>query len=194
MEFTDFELDILSEIGNVSVGGAATSLSDFVNKIVTITIPKIAFRSFKEIKNDFEPSAIAARIDYVEGFSGSNILLIKKEDALACSIIVAKEKLGMEPVAWDEWTQNILEEIFNIMVGTMSSQMSIIFDRKVLIDPPQLYEKQPSDLDFYEDDEVLCEIRFELNINGKMKLKLMNLMSKSQAAMMIDIIKGIHHM
>ena len=193
MEFSEFELDILSEIGNVTVGGAATSLSDFVHKMVTISIPKTTFRTFGEIKNDFEPSAIAARINYVEGFWGSNIMMIKKEDAIAFAKVIAKEKLGIHHESWDDLSKNIVEEMFNIMVGTMSSQMSLIFDRKVLIEPPQLYEKQSDDLDFYDDNEELCEIRFEFRIEDRLKLRLMKLMSKSQAAMMIDIIKGIHH-
>lgn len=192
MEFLELELDILSEIGNVSVGGAATSLSDFVKKMVTISIPKTTFRTFAEIKNEFEPTAIATRVNYIEGFSGSNVLLIKKEDAIAFSNLIAKEKLGTEVTQWNTLAKNILEEVFNIMVGTMSSQMSLIFDRNVRIDLPIIYERKPDDLDFYDDKQELCEIAFILKIEDEMKLKIMKLMNKQQATMMVDIIKGIH--
>lgn len=190
MNFSEFDLSILGEIGNVSVGGAATSLSDFVNKLVTISIPDTKISKFEEIKSAFEPAVVFAKIGYSQGFTGSNIMLMRKEEALDFVKIIVREKLGKEIEEWDDFARNVLAEIFNIMVGNMSSSMSDIFNKDIKIETPQIFEENADDLDFYGKDDVLIAVWFEMRLEDSFKLKLVQLITEDQAKLMVDLIKG----
>lgn len=194
MHFSDFDLSILGEIGNVSVGGAAASLSDFVNKIVTISIPNTKIETFEELKNQFEPSVIFAKVDFKDGLNGSNLLLMKKEEAINFSKIIVKEKLGIDIHTWDEFSENALAEVFNIMVGNMTSAMSELFHKKIKIETPEMYEVESKELDFYPNDEKLISIRFEIKLENILKVNLVKIITEKQASEMIKMIKGDHHL
>jgi flagellar motor switch protein FliN/FliY len=189
MQFSEFDLSILGEIGNVSVGGAATSLSNFVNKIVTISIPETRILTMSEVKKQFEPDVVYAKIDYSLGFSGSNLMLMKKEDALEFSKIVMKEKLGLDVKEWNDDARNVLNEVFNIMVGNMSSSMSMIFNKHVKIMPPHLYE---NDMDKENElkEEKLVTVWFDVKIEDALKVRLVKIITIEQSEEMIKMIKG----
>ena len=189
LTFSDFDLSILGEIGNVSVGGAATSLSDFVNKLVMISIPDTKIMKFKDLKKSFEPAVVYAKVDYVNGFKGSNILLMKSEEAKKFSEIIIEEKLGKREFKWDDFSKNVITEAFNIMVGHMSASMSELFQKGINIEPPELLEMNASELDFFNDEEEFVSIWFEVRIEDHLKIRLMKLLTIEQAEDMIALIK-----
>lgn len=190
MNFSDFDLSILGEIGNVSVGGAATSLSDFANKVVTISIPDTKIIPFKEIKTMFEPEVILAKIDYINALQGSNILILKKEEALELSKVIAKEKIGVDITEWDSFSENVIAEIFNIMAGNMSASISDILNKEVKILTPEIKNQVAEDMNYFEDDDMLVAVWFEVRVENIFKLKLVTLMTNQQGLDMINIIKG----
>lgn len=194
MNFSDFDLSILGEIGNVSVGGAAASLSDFVNKVVTISIPDTKILTFKELKEKFEPAVVFAKIDYTQGLAGSNMLILKKEEAVDLSKVVVKEKLNMDLYEWDDFSKNVIAEIFNIMAGNMSASMSEVLNKNIKILTPQVNEVKSSELDYFPDDEKLITVWFEVKIENIYKLRLVKIITKSQGEEMINLIKGENHL
>lgn len=192
VRFDKEELDILSEIGNMTVGQAATSLSDFVNKMVTITIPDTKVYSYKEMKQEFDSTVVTTKIDYIDGFLGSNLLMMKREDAVHFSKIITQEKLGNGDLVneWGEIAKEILAEVFNIMVGNMSSGMSDIFNRYIKIDTPIMYTEEEGPIEIFQDDEILVAIWFDVKIETEFSIRLVNIISTSQAEKMVSIIKG----
>jgi chemotaxis protein CheY-P-specific phosphatase CheC len=119
---------------------------------------------------------------------------MKKEEAINFSRIIVKEKLGIEINAWDEFSKNALAEVFNIMVGNMTSAMSELFHKKIKIDTPQIYEVESKELDFYQNDEKLISIRFEIKLENMIKVNLVKIITEKQASEMIKMIKGDHHL
>lgn len=194
MKFSEFDLNILGEIGNISVGGAATSLSDFVNKLVTISIPDTKIQTFKDIKQEFGTTFIFAKIDYSEGLEGSNVLLMKKEEAFAFSKIIVKEKLDQDVDKWDEFSEEVLAEVFNIMVGNMSSTMSEMFNQNIKIETPQVAEDMAENMNYYKEDEQLITVWFELRVENSFKLKLVNIITDIQAQQMINLLREDHQL
>jgi len=190
--FDGEQLDILSEIGNMTVGQAATSLGNFMNKLVNITIPDTKVYTYGELKKEFQESIIATQIDYVDGFVGSNLLMINEQDAMKFSHYITKEKLGIdEPFeGWNDLSKSALAEIFNIMVGNMSSGMSNIFNRHVTIDVPHLYLDMNDYKNPFTDDEILVAIWFDIRVEGDFSIRIVNIVSTSQAETMLKIIKG----
>lgn len=189
MKFSEFDLNVLAEIGNISVGGAATSLSNFVNKLVTISIPDTKVQTFKELKESVGSELIIAKIDYLEGLQGSNVLLMKKQEAFEFSRIIVKEKLNMEMFAWSQFSEEVLAEMFNIMVGNMSSAMSEMFNKNIKIEAPLVKEGEIETLNFFEEDEMLISIWFELRVENAFNLKLVKILTSDQAQEMINLLK-----
>jgi flagellar motor switch protein FliN len=193
MEFSNVELSIIGEIGNVSVGGAASSLSDFVHKAVNISIPETKVLSFKEIKKILGDTPIYTKIDYKEGFRGTNLLMLKTEEARQFTEIILKEKLNMEFEEWDSFAENVLSEVFNIMAGNMSTAMSLVFNKNITIEPPQLYKnEEEEEMALFDDDDELVSVWFDVQVEDKLTLKLVNIVTVQQSQEMIWMIKGDH--
>jgi flagellar motor switch protein FliN len=189
MKFSEFDLNILAEIGNISVGGAATSLSNFVNKLVTISIPDTKIQTFKELKENFDEEIVFAKIDYSSGLEGSNILLMTKKEAFEFSQIIVKEKLDENLESWSEFSEEVLSEMFNIMVGNMTSSMSEIFNKNIRIETPRIKDGEVEVTKEYEESEVLVGIWFELRVESNFSLKLVNIMTEKQAKQMIELLR-----
>ena len=189
MAFSNLELSILGEIGNVSVGGAATSLSDFVNKLVTISIPKTQITTTKRIREEF-PIPMYVKIDYTGELEGSNLLMIDKEQGLEFTKIIAKEKIGMEIDEWGELSENVLKEVFNIMAGHMANSMEIIFKKEVRIKPPEFEDGDAKDAFGTEENETVVLVSFDIKVEGEIKIKMVNVIKKEQAEIMINLIAG----
>lgn len=194
MKFSEFDLNILGEIGNISVGGAATSLSDFMNKLVTISIPDTKVQTFKELKEEFGSSFVFAKIDYADGLEGSNVLLMKKEEAFSFSKIIAKEKLQIDVTVWDDFSKEVLAEVFNIMVGNMTSSMSEMFSHNIKIDTPQIMEGVAENMTYYKEDETLVTIWFEIRVENSFNVKLVKIINDTQAQQMIHLLREDHQL
>ncbi|PGK51580.1 hypothetical protein CN918_27700 [Priestia megaterium] len=196
VKFNKEQLDILSEVGNMTVGQAATSLSDFVNKMVTITIPTTKVYTYKELREEFASSVVTTKIDYTEGFEGSNLLMMQLGDAVDFSKVVTEEKLGNGDTisTWGDLSKVILEEVFNIMVGNMSSGMSDIFNRYIKIGTPVMYVDTEERDTFFPDSETLVAIWFDIRIETDISIRLCNIITISQAQKMLSIIEGDYHL
>ncbi|MER2255809.1 MAG: chemotaxis protein CheC, partial [Priestia megaterium] len=83
--FTEMEKDALGEIGNISFGSSATALSALLNQKVDITTPFVSLVYKEELTNEFPNPHVAVQVQYTEGFSGTNLLVIKHEDAAVIS-------------------------------------------------------------------------------------------------------------
>lgn len=194
VNFSEIDLNLLGEIGNISVGGAATSLSDFVDKLVTISVPDTKVQTFSEVAETFGDEYIFVKIDYTEGLEGANLLLIKKEEAMKLENIVLRDGLRKGFSSEINGYKEILMELFNIMVGNMTATMSEMFGRSIKIDPPLLEENSIEPLDFYALEERLVTIWFELRIENSFQMKLVKIINQTQAEQMINLLKEDHQL
>lgn len=194
MKFSEFEMTILGEIGNISVGGAATSLSDFMSKLVTISNPDTKIQTFHELKEKFGASFVFAKIDYVDGLEGSNVLLMKKEEAFELSRIIAKEKLEIDINEWGDFSKEVLSEVFNIMVGSMSASMSELFKQNIKIDTPEIVEDLAENMTYYQEEEQLVTIWFEIRVEHSFNVKLVKIIHDTQAQQMIQLLREDHQL
>lgn len=194
MKFSEFDLNIIGEIGNISVGGAATSLSNFVNKLVTISIPDAKIQNLTELKENFGSDVVYVKINYTNGLDGSNLLLMRKDEAVKFAQVVAKEKLNIELDDWGDLSREVLVEVFNIMVGNMSSAMSEIFNQNIKIDTPQMMENNSSELLNFIGEERFISIWFEMRIENSFKIKFLKILNDKQAAHMIALLREDHEL
>lgn len=189
MKFTYDEMQMLGEIGNISVGNSASSLSDFINRLITITCPDPQELMFQEIKEKLSPSLVVTKIDFKEGLEGSNLMIMEKEEAIGFVKFILKEKLNQDFGQWDDENKEVLAEVFNIMIGNMSSALSEQFEKNVRINTPEIYELDKEEMDFFGNDEKLISIWFEMNIENIYHVKIVQIITKNQAKNLIDLAK-----
>lgn len=88
---SDIEKDTLGEIGNISFGSSATALSTLLNQKVDITTPTVSVISKNMLSDEFPQPYVAIRVNYTEGFSGMNLLVIEQADAAVIADLMLGE-------------------------------------------------------------------------------------------------------
>ena len=176
---SDLEKDALGEIGNISLGSSATTLSTILNQKVEITTPSVSVVRKTGLKEEFPYEHVKLQVNYMDGFSGENIFLMKAEDAAIISDIM----LGGDGTSPSEILTDIelsaVQEAMNQMMGSSATSMSTVFNKKVDISPPTVdYE----DIDKLEEvfekldiEDVFVRIMFNLRVGELIDSNIMQL-------------------
>lgn len=177
---TELEKDALGEIGNISLGSSATTLSTLLNQKVEITTPSVSIVRKTGLKEEFPYEHVKLQVNYLEGFSGENIFLMKAEDAAVISDIM----LGGDGTSPSEELTEIelsaVQEAMNQMMGSSATSMSTVFDKKVDISPPTVnYEdidKLEEVMEKLEIEDVFVRILFDLKVGDLINSNIMQIM------------------
>ncbi len=135
---TDMEKDTIAEVGNISLGSSATALSELLNKAVDITTPKLNIVKVGEIQEKYPIPCVLVDVDYVAGLQGSNMLMVKKNDALIIAALMMGEPHEGKEGDLTEIELSAVQEAMNQMMGSMATSMSDLFQRPIDISPPSL--------------------------------------------------------
>ncbi len=180
------EVDTLGEIGNISFGSSATTLSTLLNQKVEITTPQVSVMAQEELKNfTFEP--VSVQVNYLEGFSGKNVFVIKSEDAAIISDIMLGGD-GTNPTEeLNEIHLSAVQEAMNQMMGAAATSMSTIFNKRVDISPPTIHIEDPEQ----ESTSVLGEdpfvkVAFQLKVGNLIDSTIFQLMPIGFAKDLVD--------
>lgn len=65
---SEMQLDAIGEIMNISMGSAATAVSELLNAKVWITTPKVTVIQASELNYDRLEPAICVKIEYIKAF------------------------------------------------------------------------------------------------------------------------------
>ncbi|WP_188454380.1 flagellar motor switch phosphatase FliY [Virgibacillus oceani] len=186
---SSIEVDTLGEIGNISFGSSATTLSTLLNQKVDITTPKVAIIKKSNIENEFEFEHVSIQVNYVEGFSGQNVLVIKSEDAAVISDIM----LGGDGTAPAEALNDIhlsaVQEAMNQMMGSAATSMSTVFGKRVDISPPSINlvnTDSDDDISVIKDELVFVKVSFQLKVGNLIDSNIMQLIPISFAKQLVD--------
>lgn len=191
---TPIEQDALGEIGNITFGSAATALSTLLGKKVDITTPKVSIIVREELEKEFPRPHVAIHVNYVDGFDGINLLVIKTRDA---QVIADLMMGGTGNVTDDMELSDIhisaVQEAMNQMMGSSATSMSTIFNRFVNISPPGiniLDLPKGEGKDQLPREEVFVKISFRLIIGDLIDSTLMQLLTVSFSKEMVSILLG----
>ncbi len=162
---TDVEKDALGEIGNISFGSSATTLSTLLNQKVEITTPAVTTVDKEELESEVTFKPVSVQVNYIKGFIGNNVFFIKSEDAA----IIADIMLGGDGTSPDgelnEMHLSAVQEAMNQMMGSAATSMSTVFNKKIDISPPEIIhglDQQKKDLLFGE--KVYVKVFFKLMV------------------------------
>jgi len=172
---TPEEIDALGEIGNISMGSAATTLSQLLNKRVLITSPAVTTTNQKDFLTAFNMPYLVIQIKFKEGFDGYNVLIIKQQDA----IVMANLMMGGDgtdlPEEISEMEISAASEAMNQMIGTACTSLADLLNKNINIAPPETamvkeVEKLEIDLPF---TDPIVVISFKMNIENLLDTNIM---------------------
>ena len=194
-ELTDVEKDEIGEIANICMGTAATTLFSLVNRKVEISTPVVSYASWKNISSEYERPCVFIRIAYTEGLDGNNILILKENDVK----IITDLMMGGDGTNIDgelgELHLSAICEAMNQMMGSASTSLSSMLDRKIDISPPTAdVIDMTSDIDEGSIDQFLTgnfvKISFHMEIGDLVDSTIMQLYPISFAKEMCE---GVMH-
>ena len=194
-DLSDIEKDAMGEIGNISMGSAATTLSILLSRRVSITTPKVRISSINEIKKQYPLPYLVIEVGYTHGLIGSNILAIRESDALIISDLMMGGDGTNPPSELNELYMSAVSEAMNQMMGSVATSMSTVFKKKIDIAPPAC-----NLMDFSEDatitsvtspDAPMVEVSFRMEVEDLIDSQIMQLVSLDVAKEMVANLIGV---
>lgn len=186
---SSIETDALGEIGNISFGSSATTLSTLLNQKVEITTPTISTIKHSELENEFPKPHVGVEVQYTDGFEGVNLFVLQANDAA----IIADLMLGGDGKTNSEELNDIhlsaVQEAMNQMMGTAATSMSTVFSKRVDISPPSIMVfdvKEERNNQYIPDDDVLIKVSFQLQIGDLIDSKIMQILPVPFAKSMVE--------
>ena len=187
---TDMERDALGEIGNISMGGAATTLSVLLGRKVSITTPTVSISNMRQLKEKYPVPFLVVEVGYSIGIEGNNVLCIQAKDAA----IIADLMMGNDGTNPDEELSEIhmsaVSESMNQMMGSVATALSSMFNKKVDITPPVVTlvdlgtEEVVSKL--LDKADPIVQASFRMEVDGLIDSEIMQLLPLDVAREMVD--------
>ncbi len=181
IEFNSYEIDAVGEILNISMGSAATAVSELLNAKVWITTPKVNVVNVGDLNYDNLEPAICVKIVYVEGITGLNMMVLKQNDVQLILNQLLGNPLVIDPdFEFDEMSISAVSEIMNQMMGASATALSDLLGMTVDISVPTPYiiEKASfGDLCEMDASETVVAVTFNLTIDGVMESEFMSVLS-----------------
>lgn len=168
---TDIEVDALGEIGNISMGSAATALSNLLNRRVDITTPVVTLTNSAELSQKYERPCVSVNVPYVEGLHGDNVLVIKMDDVKAITtLLIGSDEYSGSDVEINEIHLSAISEVMNQMMGASATALSQLMQMRINIAPPaaevmDFSERFASNTNIVEDsNDMLVASTFKMDV------------------------------
>ncbi|MDE7279738.1 MAG: flagellar motor switch phosphatase FliY [Oscillospiraceae bacterium] len=191
--FGDAEMDAIGEIMNITMGSAATAVSNMLSAKVWITTPQVKVIRSEELSfPELEPS-IMVKIKYTQGVSGENVLVLKQNDVQ----LILNQLMGLplevsEDFQFDEMNISAVCEVMNQMMGASATALSEIIETTVDISTPEaVVQEGGADAvrqEIYDltGQDFVCIVKFDLTIDGVIKSEFISVLTISLAKEMAD--------
>lgn len=187
---TDIEADTLGEIGNITFGSAATSLSTLLQHRVDITTPEVSVMAHEQIREYFPHPYVLVAVEFTEGIIGSNALAIEIKDAKTIAdLMLGGDGTNVEGDL-NEMHLSAVGEAMNQMMGGAATSMSQMFGRSINISPPrvEMVDLSTDDQDFFEFDGDVVNIQFQLRVGELIDSRIMQLVPFEFAKNMVQML------
>ena len=135
-KLTTEEEDAIGEIGNISMGTAATTLFSLLNQKVTITTPNVSYATWENLMESYDRPCVFIQISYKVGLDGNNVLILKEQDVK----VITDLMMGGDGTNVDgelgELHLSAICEAMNQMMGSSATSLSSMLGRMIDISPP----------------------------------------------------------
>ncbi|MDF2589752.1 MAG: CheC, inhibitor of methylation / FliN fusion protein [Anaerocolumna sp.] len=177
---SDAEKDAIGEISNISMGTSATTLSSLVNQKVTITTPVVSYATWDDLAQLNKRPCVFIQIYYKEGLDGNNILILKESDVKIITDLMMGGDGSNVLGELSELHLSAISEAMNQMMGSASTSISSMLEKRVDISPP-LANLVDMNETFDVDDiapflkEKFVKVSFKMEIGDLVDSELMQL-------------------
>jgi len=189
-DLSDIEKDALGEIGNISMGSAATTLSVLLGRRVSITTPRVSVVSMEEIKGQYPLPYVVIEVGYTHGILGTNVLAIREQDALIISDLMMGGDGTNPPTELNELYLSAVSEAMNQMMGGVATSMSTMFRKKIDIAPPSInlidFAVASNITNAVSSDEHIVSIAFRMEVEDLIDSEIMQILPINVAKEMVD--------
>lgn len=188
-------MDLIGEVGNISMSQAATTLSSILNHRVSITTPRVTKIRFASLMEGIKTPKVATTVEYKEGVIGTNLMLLQVRDAsIIADLMMGGPGNAKEDAEFGDLELSAVAEAMNQMIGSASTSMATMINRKVDILPPMVKlwgEPDNISYDGINPDSIVYRISFNLDVEGLIESEIMQIFTKEivndiAAAMMAD--------
>ena len=192
----EMEKDTLGEIANISMGTAATTLSQLLGKKVDITTPKVELMTSEQISNDYPIPSVICDVRYKAGIEGSNLLILSQRDgSVIVDLMMGGDGKNPTPEL-SELQISGISEAMNQMMGSSATSMSTMFNSVVDITPPNVVLTDLSmDKDiiknFLQAEEPLVRISFRMVVEEVIDSILIQVIPLSVAKGMVNKLMSV---
>ncbi len=184
------EKDALGEIGNISMGSAATTLSTLLGHKVSITTPSVSVAPMNVIQQHYPLPYLVVEVGYTVGIDGNNVFAIQATDAA----IIADLMMGGDGTNPDqeltELHMSAVGEAMNQMMGAVATSLSSMFHKKIDISPPKVnlvdFGSEEIVTDMAKSTEPLVRAAFRMEVDGLIDSEIMQMFTLDVAKEMVD--------
>lgn len=190
VELTPIEIDALGEIGNISMGTAATTLSTLLNRKVNINTPTVEITTTDELASQYQKPFVAVDVSYKAGLEGSNILILNSKDAkIITDLMMGKDDFDLEREL-TELDLSAVSEAMNQMMGSSSTSLSEMFMKVIDIEPPNSIEitfpESRDRIDMLSGNTSIIKISFKMVIGDSIDSNIMQLIPLDFGKQMVE--------
>jgi len=193
-ELSDLEKDLLGEVGNISMGTAATALSAVVGKPVNITTPTITVSTLNELIKGFQTPNIVLDVQFVSGIVGGNLFVINIADsAVIANLMMGGDGVVAQPSELSELEISAVQEAMNQMIGSAATSMATMFSREVNISPPisSVCDKNSEEISTdISADEKIVNVCFRMTIGDLVDSSIVQILPIATAKKIVSIMMG----
>jgi len=187
---SDFDRDTLGEVGNISLGTSATALSTLLNKKVSITTPEVYITTHEQLRSDYPLPYVVIEVKYTKGLEGTNILIIKEEDACVIANLMMGGDGGCESNTLSEIELSAVKEAMNQMMGSATTSLSSMFNRRIEIAPPELtvVDLGEERLELSSNYKEVVAIKFKMDIEDLINSEMIQILPVEAAKNIIGLL------
>ncbi len=131
------EIDAIGEVMNISMGSAATAVSQMLDKQVEITTPTVAVQTLNDVKHDRYEPALLVKIVYTVGLTGSNVMVFHQRDMqMILNTLMGISEPPSDNFEFDELSISAACEVMNQMMGSSSTALAEFLSKRIDISTP----------------------------------------------------------
>jgi flagellar motor switch protein FliN/FliY len=191
---TTDQIDALGEIGNICIGTSATTLNTLLGHRVMITTPEVEIYRSENVLKAYRCPFLVVSVEFVEGVLGKNLLVLRDYDAAVITDLLmgGTGTVDKDNLEITELHLSAMSEIMNQMIGSAATAMSKMLGKTVNISPPKsasvdIGEEVGS---FLEESEYVVKISFNMEIEGLLQTKLLQVMPLEMGKTLVGVLMG----
>jgi chemotaxis protein CheC len=169
---SELELDALTELVNIGVGRAASSLGTMVREQVLLAVPSVMLVSRSRAAELIGPSRNELLVAVSQAFhgdvSGRALLIFPEKNSLELVRAVAGEHLSLEDIL--ELEHEALAEIGNIILNACMATVANLLQRNLTMSLPEIVRGTSDglfDLAVSMSDDIVLFVHINFSLKGR---------------------------